>query len=291
MTIDGIARLTADQPTSGCTGCGFRYGVLFHGNSSGVINLTTTTGNINIKGVSNDYTGTTTDKMNSAGIALYPRDAAKAINISTVSGDIVLYGENQESVAPTGRTATGLWMTANPTNITSTSGDISITAKHAHTSDVAFRMQANSNIGGGTSGDIEIVANNWLGLETTSLFQGTGTLAIKPLTANTTIGIGGSTGTLALASSYFSTNFVNGFSGITIGSATAGDITVGGTTTYNDNLTFKTKGDIITNASTVLTGLSGQNASLVLWADADASGAGSIYLQDTTSINTNGGHL
>ena len=124
--------------------------------------------------------------------------------------------------------------------------------------------------------------------------QSSGTLTIAPLTAGTSIGIGTGTGTLGLPASYFFTNFVNGFSGITVGGATAGDITVGGAVTYNDPLTLKTAGNITVSSGASLTGTSGQNASLVLWANSSDTG-GYVELMDLNSsdatIATNGGGL
>ncbi|MBE0507696.1 MAG: filamentous hemagglutinin N-terminal domain-containing protein [Marinospirillum sp.] len=139
-------------------------------------------------------------------------------------------------------------------------------------------------------GDITIIADT-LTISSNQRLASTGHLVVKPLSTSTGIGIGGAAGSLQLASSYLDTNFVNGFSNIIIGSETAGNITVGGSTTYRDNLTLKTAGDITMNASSSLTGASGEDASLVFWADADGSGAGSIYLMDGSSITTNGGHL
>lgn len=137
-----------------------------------------------------------------------------------------------------------------------------------------------------SSSDIEIVGDTFA---TSGWIQSSGNLIIKPKTANTTIGIGGATGTLGLASSYFSTNFIDGFANVIVGDATAGDITIGGTTTYNDHLTFKTKGDVFINASTSLTA-NGAN-SLVFWADSDGNNAGGITFNTGSSITTDGGDL
>ncbi|WP_151670731.1 filamentous hemagglutinin N-terminal domain-containing protein [Nitrincola schmidtii] len=139
-------------------------------------------------------------------------------------------------------------------------------------------------------GDITIVADT-LDLSSNQRISSSGNLVINPNTTANTIGIGGASGTLSLDSSYFSTNFVNGFSNIIIGSDTAGNIAVGGDTIFNDNLTLKTANDIVLESSSSMMGSLNENASLTVWSDADGSGAGSIYLMDSSTITTNGGHL
>lgn len=140
------------------------------------------------------------------------------------------------------------------------------------------------------AGDITLVSDT-LQLDANPRLSGTGTLTIKPETAGTTLGVGSGSGMLQISDSHLASNIVDGFASIILGSATAGDINVAGSTSYSDNLTLKSAGDITLNAGASLTGSSGQNAALVLWADSDGSGAGSIYLMDGSAITSNGGHL
>ncbi|MBI1209633.1 MAG: filamentous hemagglutinin N-terminal domain-containing protein [Azospirillum sp.] len=126
--------------------------------------------------------------------------------------------------------------------------------------------------------------------------SGSGTLTIQPYTTGTTIGLAGGSGTLSLASSLFSGAsrvFQDGFSSITVGNATAGDLTIGTTAlTYSDPLTLKTAGSILVNSNASVTGVTGQNTDLVLWADADGNGSGSISLATTgITLDTKGGNL
>jgi hypothetical protein len=142
-----------------------------------------------------------------------------------------------------------------------------------------------------SSSNITLNANT-LTLAGTDRLQSYGTLTIQPREAANTIGIAGGAGTLSLPVSYFSTNFTNGFSGITIGSANAGNITIGNTAlTYNDPLTLKTAGNITLNSNASLTGTAGQSAHLTLWADADNNDNGYINMTNTASITTNGGKI
>ncbi|MBK7000451.1 MAG: filamentous hemagglutinin N-terminal domain-containing protein, partial [Rhodoferax sp.] len=153
-----------------------------------------------------------------------------------------------------------------------------------------------------SSSPITINADELSTLNGSTKIQSSGSLTIAPRTASTTIGIAGGAGTLEVPASYFSDNFTNGFSGITIGSATAGNITVGNIAiTYNDPLTLKTAGNISASQGASLTGGAGSN-SLVLWGNAEGdttdAGGGFIALNGnssapatTTTITTNGGHL
>ncbi len=151
-------------------------------------------------------------------------------------------------------------------------------------------------VGNGTSSGNITLKGNSLTLDAGSHLQSSGTLTVQPRTDGTTIGIAGGSGTLSISASAFSSNFTNGFSGITIGSSTAGDINIGNTAlTYYDPLTLKTRDNIIFAGGAGLTGTSGENAHLVLWANAGSSGAGYISLPGTSaspiSINTQGGGL
>jgi len=118
-----------------------------------------------------------------------------------------------------------------------------------------------------------------------------GSLTVETFTAGGTIGIGGGAGTLQLASSLFSTNFVDGFSEIVVGDSAAGNINISGITNYNDPLTFKTANTILLNIGSSLVGGVGQNAHLTLWADADTNSLGGIALFGGSSINTNNGNI
>ena len=229
--------------------------------------LTSSGGDIFIKG---SYTGTTN---NFDGVVSYPSSF-----ISSGIGNIEIYGTN----SGTGATNHGIYSSS---SITSTTGSITLTGTTA--SDSAYGIDLRSSISS-DSGDIALNANR-LNLGGSVPLASAGKLTIAPTTAGTTIGIDTGSGTLSLPNSYFSTNFHNGFSGITIGSATAGTITINGTTTYNDTLTLKTAGDIVMNGGT-LTGGAGESASLVLWANADGNGEGRVEIGPGT-INTNGGNL
>lgn len=81
-----------------------------------------------------------------------------------------------------------------------------------------------------------------------------GTLTLRPATANTTIGLGSGTGTWTLANSLFtgSSIFKDGFSNIIIGATNAGAITVGGSVPFVDNVTLLSGGNVTLNSGAVL---------------------------------------
>ena len=115
--------------------------------------------------------------------------------------------------------------------------------------------------------------------------QSTGWLSVAPRTLSNTIGLGGAAGTLQLPTSYFSTNFVNGFTGITVGGASvSGKITVGAVTT-NDPLTLQntTGGIEITGA------LNAQTDNLTLNSSGAVTDTGSGYLSANGLLLLGGG--
>ncbi|MFC2188629.1 beta strand repeat-containing protein, partial [Fulvivirgaceae bacterium LMO-SS25] len=296
ITINGTARLTSDQPSSGCTACGFRYGILFHRASQSSprqIMVSTQSGNIVLNGLAQDYTGSTTDLMNSGGVTMFAGTQGQVV--STNSGNIQIIGNNQETTAPTGRTARGVWLTSGQTDLISTSGSIVIEAGLGITSTEALALQSDTKIGDGTSGDIEIISNGWTGLTATTLISGTGELTIRPQTASTTLGIAGGTGTLELPASYFSANFVDGFSSIIIGSEDVGQVNIGtSVVNYNDPLVIKTGNSIYFDAASAITG---NNNEITLWARAGGNNSasdnvpGAIWLPEGSTLDTEGGNI
>ncbi|SFX65350.1 filamentous hemagglutinin N-terminal domain-containing protein [Marinospirillum alkaliphilum] len=279
ITIHGIG--SSNAATAGDTNRG-NWGV-------GIENTTmNATGDIHIEGQG----GGQSAGDNGGGNHGIRMDANSHLNASG-AGNITLIGIGGGNSAITANTDNdGIRLDGG--RLTTASGEITLQGTAGlHGSSEGVNLNSgnvNNLIQSTEGGDITIIADT-LTISSNQRLASTGHLVVKPLSTSTGIGIGGAAGSLQLASSYLDTNFVNGFSNIIIGSETAGNITVGGSTTYRDNLTLKTAGDITMNASSSLTGASGEDASLVFWADADGSGAGSIYLMNGSSITTHGGHL
>jgi hypothetical protein len=168
-------------------------------------------------------------------------DTAMTVIRTTAGGGIAITGKTNAASAA----ATRADVTLRSASILSNSGPITVTGQTAQgirfLGDATLGYKAGSSAAASTS-DITLIADK-VTLEATDRLQSSGALTVKPYTAATTIGLAGGAGTLSLPASAFSTNFTNGFSRITVGSAAAGDITVGSTAlAYNDPLTLKTAG-------------------------------------------------
>lgn len=134
------------------------------------------------------------------------------------------------------------------------------------------------------TGNILLAANTMTLGANTIQSTGGGTLTVKPSTANTTIGIAGGTGTLQLTAGNFSTNFVDGFSKITVGDSSAGAVTVGGATTVTDNLELISGGNITLNSAL---SASGQTLTLTGGSGATVSGSGNLTADKLLLNGTN----
>ncbi|TRZ89877.1 MAG: S-layer family protein, partial [Rhodocyclaceae bacterium] len=139
----------------------------------------------------------------------------------------------------------------NGANILATGGTITIDAGKngifSTTTDNYIGFRTGTSVTSSTSA-ISLITDA-LPLQAGDRLQSSGALTVSPYTAATTIGIAGGAGTLSLPASYFGTNFVNGFSGITVGNSTAGTITVGGATTFGNTTTLISGGDITVNGA------------------------------------------
>jgi len=172
--------------------------------------------------------------------------SSSALNLATLTNAITSLGA---LTAPGGITLNnrnaGLTLTG---NLTTTNSALSLdVGTRTLTQNTATTVSAGS-------GNISLTADA-LTLNGTAALTGTGTLTIKPFTASRTIGIAGGAGSMALAASYFSTNFLNGFSGITIGRSDGTGKITAGAFSVSDNLTLlNTTGGIeltgLLNAST-----------------------------------------
>ena len=101
-----------------------------------------------------------------------------------------------------------------------------------------------------SSGGAITISANTLTLPGTATLSSAGSLTITPKTTGTTIGIAGGSGILALPASYFT----GGFSDITIGNATTGDVTIGGNLTLMNNFSLISGGAIVLNGALTATG-------------------------------------
>ncbi|PIQ51638.1 MAG: hypothetical protein COW02_13705, partial [Comamonadaceae bacterium CG12_big_fil_rev_8_21_14_0_65_59_15] len=185
--------------------------------------------------------------------------------LSIGNGDILI----NANIAKTAGADTSLTLVAdrhivlnNNIAISSSSGQLN-TLLQAMTGSIT--LNAGSSIA--SNGSINLLAATQVTLDATATLSGTGSLGIAPSTPGTTIGIAGGAGTLQVPASYFSTNFVAGFTNVGIGDGTSGTITVGAAITPNDSLTLTSAGNIqidaAINAAAKTVTLSGTTGSVI----------------------------
>lgn len=107
-------------------------------------------------------------------------------------------------------------------------------------------LTVNQNIASAAAGNISLFGNT-LSIGGSVTLSSGGDLIIEPVTAGTTIGLTGGTGTLTVTAANFNTNFSDGFSEIRIGNATAGNITFNTAIVARDNLRLTTNGNLLLN--------------------------------------------
>ena len=282
---------------------GDRAGVLLEGE------IDSNGGHVTIKGAIGAVAANTT--LNSAGVHI-----TQTGEVTSGAGNIELSGYAGSDVA-TGNTIRAIWVGDGVTStsqgrLTSTSGHITLTGlselgnggagilldsaklatgsgnitltgtKATGENDImvhAGTLNGNttSNEITSTTGNLTLNANDFV-IYNTAAFSSAGVFTFQPRTAGTTIGIGGGAGTLQLASSYFSTNFSDGFSDITIGNANAGAITVGGATSFLDNTTLRNNSPIAINGALTA------NEDLTLTSNGAITQSAALAVTGTTSI-------
>jgi hypothetical protein len=113
-------------------------------------------------------------------------------------------------------------------------------------------IAVNGNITSSNGSTISLFGNALTFGTNKTVTSNNGLLIIAPQTASNSIGLGGASGTLSLPSSYFSTNFVDGFSNIQIGSNTQTGAIYSNAFTLRDNLTLLTSGSLTLGGKPIL---------------------------------------
>jgi hypothetical protein len=168
--------------------------------------------------------------------------------ISSASGNILLDGNNKNT---SNASYGGLVFSGGSSasrRVYNQTGDITLTGKSSNTTTNGISVSSGLNLGydgeNPCSSNIYIKTNRLAALPASARVKSSGELAIETLTASTTIGIAGGTGTLSLPASYFSTNFVDGFSRIVIGSNSQTGNIASGAVVFNDKITLNTSGTV-----------------------------------------------
>ncbi|MBN1906739.1 MAG: filamentous hemagglutinin N-terminal domain-containing protein, partial [Deltaproteobacteria bacterium] len=305
VTIRGKGATTGN--VNNTLGFQSNMGVLGASSSGDAFNLNSGSGKINIHGVSRETNGinaqgiswisgkitsanTASDAITIVGDASLTNNTGWAMGAdlrgtiqTTASGGISITGIGGTTTGALSTQAHGLVLWGSG-NVLSNSGAITLTGTVGSTINSSVDIYQPGYLGykSGTdviasSSNIRLNANT-MTLAGTDRLQSSGTLTIQPRTANTTIGIAGGAGTLSLPASYFTTNFSDGFSSITIGSATAGAITVGAATTFNDNVT------LLNNSTIVINGAVTANENLTLTSNGAITQSAALDVTGTTNI-------
>ena len=145
---------------------------------------------------------------------------------------------------------------SNSTTVKSNNASLSLVGRAGSGSNSQGINLGGSTLGGaGQSGGVTFSADT-LSLSGSNALTTTGTVTFQTFTAGATIGIGTGSGTLSLPATLFSGTsrlVTDGASNIVIGSSTTGAITIGGTTTFTDNVTVQTGSNITLNTGANIT--------------------------------------
>jgi len=205
----------ADQGICEEVFCGYRHGILFHGDTLRDNIVQTESGSITLIGTNDAFSGT--DTMDSAGISFFQRSLTTTVIVSSDSGDINITSGNAATASAINRPTYGLWILPRQVEIFSNSGHIEIEATIAGTGLQSFFLGSDTRIGTGGSGDITITSNRISAILPSVTFEGTGNLRFQPSDATSSIGVGGALGTLQLLDSFFDINIQPGFESVIVG--------------------------------------------------------------------------
>lgn len=256
VTINsGVGAIAIEGVTAGDGSASYNHGFEFNfGGGTTTITSAKTTGTaISLIG---DASATGNSVNQGTGVGFF--SAGNTVS-ATGGGDISILGRANPLSTPSNNRY-GAYL--NGANILASTGAITIDGG----SNGLFFTGGNSYVGfkvatsvTSSTSNITLISDA-LTLQATDRLQSSGALTIRPFTQSATIGIAGGAGTLALPASYFSTNFVVGFSagGISVGRPDGtGAITVGALA-VNDGLTILsdsapiTVGSLTTSAGLML---------------------------------------
>jgi filamentous hemagglutinin family protein len=297
---DGIVLITRVGATNGAILNAAGGNIILNGQSNGAAGSNGVTNN-NYGQIKTTGAGsiriTGNGGANGAGIAV------DRTTVSVQNGNIDLIGTSASSYGVVQRVGVALESTG--------SGAINVTAIGGLGLSLGLSSIPVSIGGNSDTGNITLTTDKLTITDSAVTLKSAGALTIKPYTAGATIGLAGGAGTLQLPASYFSTNFVNSFSSITIGDNSAGDLTVGGALSSANPLSLVTSGNLAVNAAITLSdagealGLkAGENISqaasvaisttggaVTYNSDSDESQTGAIGLRNGASVTTNGGNI
>lgn len=293
----GTGNINIDAQTSGASStiaAGWFYGLLMipsnnTNNGYGTTIIESTTGNITIEG-----TASHNQNVNhNAGIALFTQNAAATARIKSITGNIEITGTTLNTTNPS---YGGIFITGTGNEqIISQMGDITLRGNSSSSSYVGININSGSQIGydgsNTYSGDITLIADQ-ISLATAVELRSTANLQVYPVTSTRDINIAG-TGGLSLPTTFFTSNAMDGFSSIHIGSSSqTGNIQLAAVT-FRDNTTLESNGLITQTgaitASTERLHLAGISGSFALTNAGNqfqslSAQAGSLHVVNSTGL-------
>jgi filamentous hemagglutinin family protein len=285
------------------------------------LNLDSGTGKITLHGVSRQTTGvnaqgvqliggklssasTAADAISIVGDASATNNTGWAIGVdlrgtvqTTTGGGIAITGTGGTTTGGGSSQSHGIAL-FNTGNILSNSGAITLTGNRGSAVNSSADIYQPGFIGQKAGTDVTASSSaiainaDTLTLHANDRFASTGTLAIQPRTAGTTIGVAGGSGTLQLPASYFTSNIDSGFSSIAIGSSTAGAVDVAAMPTFTGHRSIQSGGDITVSGAIswtqdkTLTLKAGGNINVAHNITATGNGAGLELLYGGTNGTT-----
>jgi hypothetical protein len=260
----GISYTTIGSSATAGTRIGFS-------NNPGTLNILAASGNITVNTGSSGFEPTTTSNKAYFGAKSGTSVTSSSSNIRHITDDLTPsdgsmnfsstgtltiepYGTtfasafNTTLMTQTGLTGLTIGKSTNTANITFGSATSIAGPITAYGGTIAI----NENLSSSNGSTISLFGNSLTFGSTKTVTSANGQLVVAPQTASNSIGLGGASGTLSLPTSYFSTNFADGFSNIQIGSNSQTGAISSNAFTVRDNMTFLTTGSLTLGGIPVL---------------------------------------
>jgi hypothetical protein len=267
---------------TGITG-GNNYGVMVQ---VGSLNTLSASGKITLDGgtkgiglhVNSSFTNSSSQSISNTGYLYMGSRTGYAITSSNANIDIIsdIFNNNtgtSVNIASSGQlnilsksNAFSQTLSTSQWNLSSNLSGLTI-GKTTNTADITFgssttiagpitayggTVTLNENLSSSNGSTISLYGNGLTIASGKTVTSNGGQLIISPQTASNSIGLAGAAGTLSLPSSYFSSNFSDGFSNIQIGSNTQSGNISANTFTLRDHMTFLTSGSLSLGGKPVL---------------------------------------
>lgn len=294
----GTGNISIDAQTSGASStiaAGWFYGLLMiptnnTNNGYGTTSIESTSGNITIEGSASHNQSVN----HNAGVALFTQSATATARIKSISGNIDITGTTLNTANPS---YGGIFITGTGNEqVISQTGDIMLRGNSSGSSYAGININSGSQIGydgsNTYSGDITLIADQ-ITLAAAVELRSTGNLQVYPTTTTRDINIAG-TGGLSLPATFFTSNAIDGFNNIHIGSNTyTGNIQLAAIT-FRDNTTLESNGLITQTgaitASSAHLHLAGSSGSFALTNAGNqmlslSAQAGSMHVVNSTSLD------